>query len=119
MVEGLCGRLAVECDGDEYHGMEQWEDDQIRQRELSVSAGLLDRTREATSTGEPDAALTELWETLERLKITPRHAWESDRKQSKKESTTEDSIPDSDVTEAYRENLRTMRRKTKRRTKKN
>lgn len=104
VVEGLRGRLAVECDGDEYHGMEQWEDDQIRQRELERVGWTFWTIRGSDFYREPDAALTELWETLERLKITPRHAWESDRKQSKTESTTQDRIPVSDTADKYREN---------------
>lgn len=105
VVEGLRGRLAVECDGDEDHGMEQWEEDQIRQRELERVGWTFWRVRGSDFYRKPDAALTELWETLERLKITPRHAWESDRKQSETESTAEDRIPDPDTAGEYNENL--------------
>ncbi|MGB1583555.1 MAG: AAA domain-containing protein [Solirubrobacterales bacterium] len=34
VVEGLSGRVAIECDGDAYHGPEQWEDDRRRQEIL-------------------------------------------------------------------------------------
>ena len=34
VVEGHQGRLAVECDGDRYHGPEKWADDMQRQRVL-------------------------------------------------------------------------------------
>lgn len=105
VIEGLRGRLAVECDGDEYHGMEQWEEDQIRQRELERVGWAFWTVRGSDFYREPDAALIELWETLEGLKITPRHSWESDRKQPKIESTTEDRIPVSDTVDKYRENL--------------
>lgn len=105
VVEGLRGRLAVECDGDEYHGMEQWEEDQIRQRDLERVGWTFWTVRGSDFYREPDAALTELWETLEGLKITPRHSWESDRKQPEIESTTEVRIPVSDTVDKYRENL--------------
>jgi len=105
VVEGLHGRLAVECDGDEYHGMEQWEEDQIRQRELERVGWTFWTVRGSDFYREPNVALTELWETLEGLKITPRHSWESERKQPETESTTEDRIPGSDTGDKYRENL--------------
>lgn len=34
VVDGLDARLAVECDGDEWHGAEQYERDMARQRQL-------------------------------------------------------------------------------------
>ena len=34
VVEGLDARIAVECDGDEWHGPEQYEQDMARQRQL-------------------------------------------------------------------------------------
>lgn len=104
VVQGLKGQLAVECDGDEWHGIEQWEKDQIRQRELERCGWIFWRVRGTDFYRKPDVVLIELWETLERLKITPRHAWESDRKQSKTESTTQDRIPVSDTADKYREN---------------
>lgn len=106
VVEGLRGRLAVECDGDEYHGMEQWEEDQIRRRALERVGWTFWTVRGSDFYREPDAALAELWETFESLKITPRQAWESDQKQSETESTAEDRIPDSDTAEEYHEDLK-------------
>lgn len=34
VVEGMNGRVAIECDGDAYHGPDQWEDDRRRQEIL-------------------------------------------------------------------------------------
>ena len=34
LVEGMQGRLAVECDGDEWHGADRYEEDMARQRQL-------------------------------------------------------------------------------------
>ncbi len=103
VIQGLKGQLAVECDGDEWHGPDRYEADMARQRDLERCQQIFWRIRGSDFYRDPDGALTELWETLERLKIKPRHAWESERKQLEKESTMEDSTPDSDVTEAYRE----------------
>lgn len=104
VVEGLRGRLAVECDGDEAH-LDQWEEDMTRQRELERCGWTFWRVRGSDFYRDPDAALAELWETLERLRITPRHAWESDRKQSEAESTTKDRFSASDTAGEYPENL--------------
>lgn len=34
VVDGISGRVAIECDGDAYHGPDQWEDDRRRQEIL-------------------------------------------------------------------------------------
>lgn len=34
VVEGLTNRLAVECDGDQWHGPDRWEEDMLRQQTL-------------------------------------------------------------------------------------
>jgi very-short-patch-repair endonuclease len=100
VVEGLRGRLAVECDGDEVH-MDRWEEDQIRQRELERVGWTFWRVRGSDFYRDPDAALAELWETLERLKITPRHTWESDRKQAARESMVHGHSSPTDTTGDY------------------
>lgn len=105
VIQGLKGQLAVECDGDEWHGPDRYEADMARQRDLERCQQVFWRVRGSDFYREPDTALTELWETLERLKITPRQAWESDRKKSETESTTEDRIPVSDTAGKYRENF--------------
>ena len=40
VVEGMRGRLAVECDGDAWHGADQYGSDMARQRQLE-RAGLM------------------------------------------------------------------------------
>lgn len=105
VVEGLKGRLAVECDGDEWHGPDRYESDMARQRELMRCQLIFWRVRGSDFYREPDTALAELWETLEGLKIRPRHLWESDRKQPERESTTKDRIPVSDTVDKCREDL--------------
>jgi very-short-patch-repair endonuclease len=71
VVEGLRGRLAVECDGDEWHGAEQFELDMSRQRDLERCGWTFWRVRGSTYYRDPDAALAGLWETLDRSSIFP------------------------------------------------
>jgi very-short-patch-repair endonuclease len=97
VVEGLKGRLAVECDGDEWHGPDRYESDMARQRDLERCGWVFWRVRGSDFYRDTTAALVELWETLERLKISPCQAWESDRRRSEKESTTGELIPNSDT----------------------
>ncbi len=53
----------------------------------------------------PDTALTELWETLERLKITPKHRWKPEQKQLESVSAIKDRIPLSVTMDECQENL--------------
>jgi very-short-patch-repair endonuclease len=104
VVEGMRGRLAVECDGDEVH-MDRWEEDQVRQRELERVGWTFWRVRGNDFYRDPDAALAELWEILERLKITPRHTWETERRQAAKESMAHDHSSPIDSAGDYNKNL--------------
>lgn len=105
LVEGLKGRLAVECDGDEWHGPDRYESDMARQRELMRCQMIFWRVRGSDFYRDPEMALSELWETLQSLKITPRHSWGSDRKQPERELATKDRTPISDTVDQYREDL--------------
>ncbi len=89
VVEGLKGRLAVECDGDEWHGPDRYEADMARQRDLERCGWIFWRIRGSDFYRDATAALAELWETLERLRISPRHAWESDRQESETDTSAE------------------------------
>ncbi|MFL5815192.1 MAG: AAA domain-containing protein [Bdellovibrionia bacterium] len=71
IIEGIKGQLAVECDGDFWHGPEKYEEDAARQRELERCNWRFWRIRESSFRLDPDGALTSLWETLESLQITP------------------------------------------------
>ena len=51
VVEGMQGRLAVECDGDEWHGPDRYEQDMARQRDLE---------RDGSSCGFEEASSTEI-----------------------------------------------------------
>ncbi len=71
VVEGMKGRLAVECDGDEWHGPEQYAADMGRQRQLERCGWTFWRVRGGNYYRDPDGALEGLWDELENLGIYP------------------------------------------------
>ena len=71
VVEGGQSRLAVECDGDQWHGPEQYEADMNRQRQLERSGWIFWRVRGSEFYCNPDAALLDLWSVLESRGIHP------------------------------------------------
>jgi transcription elongation GreA/GreB family factor/very-short-patch-repair endonuclease len=64
VVEGMHGRLAVECDGDIWHGAEAFDRDVYRQRMLERCGMHFVRIRGAAFYRDPDAALSPLWAEL-------------------------------------------------------
>ncbi|WP_281419692.1 arginase family protein [Paractinoplanes toevensis] len=65
-------RLAIECDGDTYHGPEQWESDMRRQAVLErVGNCVFVRIRGSIFAREPDAAMRPVWQRIEELSIVP------------------------------------------------
>ena len=61
-------RLAIECDGDAYHGPEQWEADMRRLAVLErVGNCVFVRIRGSIYAREPDAALRPLWQRIDEL----------------------------------------------------
>ncbi|MEW5921918.1 MAG: AAA domain-containing protein [Bacillota bacterium] len=71
VVSGMQGQLAVECDGDRWHGPEQYEADMERQRQLERCKWTFWRIRASTFYRDPDVAMESLWDKLERLNIYP------------------------------------------------
>ncbi|MFC0863829.1 histone-like nucleoid-structuring protein Lsr2 [Sphaerimonospora cavernae] len=72
VVSGAQGRLAVECDGDFWHGTpEQREADLDRERELKRAGWRFWRVRESEFYFDPEAALRSLWTELDRRGIRP------------------------------------------------
>ncbi len=71
VVEDEKRQLAVECDGDYWHGPEQYESDMERQRMLERCGWRFVRIRESAFYINPDAALDMLWEDLNYLGIKP------------------------------------------------
>ena len=86
VVEGPESRLAVEVDGEAYHGPERWEEDRARQQTLERAGWKFERIRGSAFYRNPDLALEPLWERLEELTIPTGEWWNEPR-------TRRDPIP--------------------------
>ena len=72
VVEGNEGRrLAVECDGDRYHGPGQWQDDMVRQRVLERAGWTFWRCFASSFVRRRAAVVDDLLQTLQKLGIEP------------------------------------------------
>jgi very-short-patch-repair endonuclease len=71
VVEGGHVRLAVECDGDHWHGADRYEEDMQRQRQLERCGWEFFRVRESAFYANKDRALNDLWLILEERGICP------------------------------------------------
>ncbi len=71
VVEGLDARLAVECDGDEWHGPERYEQDMARQRQLERAGWTFVRVRESDFYANREVAIKPVLEACEELEIRP------------------------------------------------
>jgi very-short-patch-repair endonuclease len=71
VIEGMKGRLAVECDGDSFHGPERYDPDMARQRALERCGWQFWRIRASSFYREPDSSLVSLWKTLQKMEIYP------------------------------------------------
>ena len=76
VVQGMDGSLAVECDGDAWHGVERYEQDASRQRDLERCGWTFWRVRESVFRLDPSEALSDLWETLKAHGVLPTAAGE-------------------------------------------
>jgi very-short-patch-repair endonuclease len=91
VVEGKLSRLAVECDGDYWHGPDEYEEDMERQRILERCGWQFFRVRGSSFYLDPDKALEGLWEMLEEMDIRPlsdeNHESEPETEKSEQEKT--------------------------------
>jgi very-short-patch-repair endonuclease len=71
VVEGGHARLAVECDGDQWHGPDRYAEDMQRQRQLERCGWEFFRVRESSFYADKNAALLGLWSMLEERDIRP------------------------------------------------
>lgn len=71
MIEGLMNRLAVECDGDVWHGPDQYERDMARQRQLERAGLNFVRIRESEFYADRNRCIQEVIEACEKLNIRP------------------------------------------------
>lgn len=70
-------RLAVECDGDSYHGPEQWHDDMIRQRALERAGWTFWRCFASSWSIERENMVMSLKTKLDAMGIKPTHGMSS------------------------------------------
>lgn len=82
VIEGPDTRLAVECDGDRWHGDDRWHHDRARQQVLERAGWTFERIRGSAFYRDPDAALEPLWARLESLGIPPGADWVIDTTRS-------------------------------------
>ena len=71
VIEGGNARLAVECDGDAWHGPDEYEADMFRQRQLERCGWAFFRVRQSAFIHDKDRALDGLWRALEERDIFP------------------------------------------------
>ncbi len=71
VVEGGRTRLAVECDGDKWHGPDRYEEDMQRQRQLERCGWEFFRVRESAFYANKNTTLQQLWFMLEERNIFP------------------------------------------------
>lgn len=71
VVEGMQGRLAVECDGDQWHGPDRYEQDMARQRDLERAGWQFIRIRGGDFYRDRAKAMEPLWLELDRRGIKP------------------------------------------------
>ncbi|GAA0337329.1 AAA domain-containing protein [Bacillus carboniphilus] len=71
VIEGMRNRLAVECDGDAWHGLDKWEEDMERQRVLERVGWTFWRIRGSQFYLDREKAMSSLWEKLEEMGIEP------------------------------------------------
>jgi very-short-patch-repair endonuclease len=75
VVAGPHSRLAVECDGDRWHGPELWHKDRAGQQVLERANWTFERIRASAFYRDPDAALLPLWQRLTVLGIPTGDWW--------------------------------------------
>jgi very-short-patch-repair endonuclease len=78
VVEGPESRLAVECDGDRWHGPDVWHRDRARQEVLERANWTFERIRGSAFYRDPDAALLPLWQRLADLGIPTGDWWSAE-----------------------------------------
>lgn len=71
VVEGGGKRLAIECDGEKYHGNDKLEEDMKRQAILERLGWTFSRIRGSKFFRNPDAAMEDVFKKLEAMEIPP------------------------------------------------
>ena len=99
VVEGEISKLAVECDGDRWHGPDEYEKDMDRQRRLERAGWEFFRVRGSVFSADPESSLEPLWLMLREHKIYPvgeqSSSFRSDRAKETDKNTGEDKTSNS------------------------
>lgn len=69
VVEGIKNRLAIECDGDKWHGIEKWEEDRARQEQLERVGWKFVRIRGSEFYRDRSKAMEKVWKKLDEMGI--------------------------------------------------
>src|SRR5690606_21395808 len=75
VVEGPDARLAVEADGDRWHGEDAWQRDRAREMVLERAGWTFERIRGSSFYLDRATALEPLWRRLEELGIPTGDEW--------------------------------------------
>ena len=75
VVEGPQAKLAVECDGDRWHGPDRWHEDRVRQEILERAGWTFVRIRGSEFYRSPDEAMDPVWGRLNALGIPTGDEW--------------------------------------------
>ena len=81
VIEGPHARLAVECDGDRWHGPDVWHKDRARQQVLERANWTFERIRGSAFYRDPETALLPLWDRLANLGIPTGDWWSAETPQ--------------------------------------
>lgn len=91
VVEGERTRLAIECDGDRWHGPDEYEKDMFRQRQLERAGLVFWRIRGSEFYRNHLRALDPLWRRLTEMRIEP---WDVTRKETVVSTSNSTQRPD-------------------------
>jgi very-short-patch-repair endonuclease len=75
VVAGPNGRLAIECDGDRWHGEDVWHKDRARQEVLERAGWTFERIRGSSFFRNPEVAMEPVWRHLDSLGIPTGDEW--------------------------------------------
>ncbi|MBO4208638.1 AAA domain-containing protein [Micromonospora echinofusca] len=93
VVVGPHGRLAIECDGDAWHGPDRYEADMARQRELERCGWEFFRIPESAFVVDEASVLRDLWAALNRRGIHPSGWANPDKDQATGPTLTRSADP--------------------------
>jgi very-short-patch-repair endonuclease len=92
VIESDGGRLAVECDGEVWHGPERYADDLFRQRQLERAGWRFARVREGLFYSDEARALADVFGACEELEIGPGFQTFEPKKEATLRSATSGAI---------------------------